>query len=70
MYFIYSIYNSKHDKFYVGQTVNLDDRIRLHNNHEFKHCYTSRFDGEWVLVCKEEVLTRQDALKREAVEEL
>ncbi|HVY68172.1 MAG TPA: GIY-YIG nuclease family protein [Patescibacteria group bacterium] len=64
MYCIYAIYNPKHNKFYIGQTKNLPERIRLHNNHVFPG-YTSRFDGEWQLIYHEEVGTRQEALKRE-----
>jgi putative endonuclease len=64
MYKVYVIYNKSADKFYIGQTVNLNDRIKLHNTKAF-NSYTSRFDGEWQLIYSEEVGTRQEALKRE-----
>ncbi len=64
MYFVYAIYNPKHRKIYIGQTVALQERIRLHNSHAFKS-YTSRFDGEWQLIYSEKVDTRQQALTRE-----
>lgn len=64
MYLIYAIFNPKHKKIYIGQTQDLAERIRLHNDHAFKG-YTSRFDGEWQLIYSERVGTRQQALIRE-----
>jgi len=64
MYCIYAIYNRKNKKIYIGQTADLDKRIELHNNKVFR-CYTSRFDGEWKLIYKEQVVTRHQALIRE-----
>lgn len=64
MYDVYTIYNLKNDKIYIGQTEDLQLRLDLHNKKTFKG-YTSRFDGEWQLIYREEVATRQEALKRE-----
>jgi len=63
--FVYAIYNKKHKKIYIGQTNNLDCRLKLHNNKTFKNCYTSRFDGTWELIYKEEEQDRKKALRRE-----
>jgi len=52
------------NKYYVGQTENVDRRLNQHNNHTFK-TYTSRFPGEWKLIHQESVATRSEALKRE-----
>lgn len=65
MFIVYAIYNKKHDKFYIGQTKSLDQRIKFHNDSTFRGCYTSRFDGEWELIYSEKVSTCQEALKRE-----
>jgi len=65
MYFIYAIYNSKYNKIYIGQTIDLEQRLRLHNEKEFKDSYTSRFDGKWELVYAEKAIDRKSALKRE-----
>lgn len=66
MYFVYSIYNRKHDKIYVGQTVNLEKRISEHNDYGNKtHKFTKSFDGGWILIYKEGVVSRSDALVRE-----
>ena len=64
MYTVYAIYNADANKFYIGQTVNLTERIQLHNAHLFKG-YTSQFKGEWKVIYSESVSTRSEALKRE-----
>ena len=64
MYTIYAIYNKSNNKFYIGQTVNLNERLKLHNKHVFAG-YTSRFNGEWTLIYQETVIDRTTALIRE-----
>jgi putative endonuclease len=64
MYKVYAIYNKSADKIYIGQTENLVERLRLHNEHALKG-YTARFQGEWMLIYEESVATRSEALKRE-----
>jgi len=63
-FYVYAIYNSKCDKIYIGQTKNLNERLKLHNEKIFKG-YTSKFEGSWIIIYKEEVDSRQEALKRE-----
>ena len=65
MFYVYALYNKKHGKIYIGQTENLEVRLRLHNSGEFKKSYTARLDGDWVLIYSEEALDRRVALKRE-----
>ena len=64
MYFVYAIYNPRHDKIYIGQTKDLEERLRMHNEHVLGG-YTSRFDGEWILVHHEEFEARKMMLLRE-----
>jgi len=64
MYYAYVIYNKKYDKFYIGQTRDLRERLELHNHHAFVG-YTSRFDGEWELIYSEKAPIRREALIRE-----
>lgn len=64
MYFVYVIYNKDSDKFYIGQTRNIRERLDLHNKGTFSG-YTSRFQGKWELIYKESAATRSEALKRE-----
>ena len=65
MYFVYVIFNKKHQKYYIGQTKDLINRLNFHNNGSFESSYTFRFDGEWQLVYKEELVDRKQALVRE-----
>jgi len=65
MFCVYAIYNKTYKKIYIGQTDNLKQRLNLHNQKIFKNCYTSRFDGEWILIYKEEYKTRKESLARE-----
>ncbi len=65
MYAVYAIYNVLNDKIYIGQTQDLDKRLALHNNKVFKNSYTSRFDGDWILIYYENVSDRLTALTRE-----
>ena len=65
MYYVYAIYNKKHNKIYVGQTCDLRKRLVEHSNHIFKNCFTSRYDGEWILIYSDEISDRSRVLQRE-----
>ncbi len=65
MFYVYAIYNRKHNKIYIGQTNDLISRLELHNNGKFKGSYTARFDGIWESIYNEEVEDRKAALVRE-----
>jgi len=61
MFWVYAIYNKKHNKIYIGETKNIEKRMELHNNCEFVNSYTSRFDGDWSLIYKESCKDRSQA---------
>ncbi len=65
MNYVYVIYNRQHHKSYIGETNNLEERLRAHNDHRFSISYTARFPGSWELVYCEEYTDRQEARKRE-----
>lgn len=65
MHWVYAIYNRKHQKLYIGETDDLEERLRAHNDHRFRTSYTARFDGSWELVYNEQATNRQEARKRE-----
>lgn len=65
MFSVYAIFNPKHKKLYIGQTKDLDNRLKLHQEGTFKNSYTSRFDGKWILVHKENFNMRKEAIIRE-----
>lgn len=64
MFFVYVIFNKSNNKIYIGQTGNLEDRIKEHNFKRGKH-FTARLSGEWRLIYKEELNSRREALLRE-----
>ncbi len=64
MFIVYAVYNRSAEKLYIGQTIDIKQRLVQHNTGAFKG-YTSRFQGEWELIYTEEVPTRTEALLRE-----
>ncbi|TAN32769.1 GIY-YIG nuclease family protein [Patescibacteria group bacterium] len=64
MYTVYAIYNQKNDKIYIGQTKDMAERLRLHNE-KILLGYTYRFDGNWKLIYSVQIENRQKALQRE-----
>ncbi|MFS8131242.1 MAG: GIY-YIG nuclease family protein [Candidatus Dojkabacteria bacterium] len=65
MFFVYILYNSTIDKFYIGYTSNLESRIQDHNSQGHKSKYTRKQIGEWEIVYKEEFSDKTTALRRE-----
>jgi putative endonuclease len=61
--FVYIIYNIEHDKFYIGQSYDVQKREAEHNLGLSK--YTARYSGGWKVVYVEEFLSRSEAMKRE-----
>lgn len=50
---------------YIGQSKDLDNRLKLHQERTFKNSYTSRFSGKWILIHKEDFKARKEAIIRE-----
>ena len=64
--FVYILQSESTGKIYIGQTENLDKRLRQHNDPECKlTLYTKRNKGPWTLLHSEEYPTRRDAMRRE-----
>jgi putative endonuclease len=62
MYFVYILYSITKNKYYVGSTSDLDERIKKHNTDH------RGFTGgalDWVIKFVEEYPDRPGALKRE-----
>ena len=62
MYFLYIIYSAKLDKYYVGSTANINERISKHNTN---HKGFTGTVNDWILKYYEEFSTKTEALKRE-----
>src|SRR3989338_3202720 len=61
---VYALHNKEANKTYVGQTHDLENRVKLHNEHVLGG-YTSRFSGEWQVIYCEYFETRKEAIRRE-----
>ena len=66
-YFVYVLQNIDRDKIYIGYTKNIDNRLKRHNKElpNKRKSYTSKNSGRWVLIYKEELVSLNDAVKRE-----
>ena len=65
-YSVYVLKSLSTKKFYIGQTANLQKRLREHNDPEcFSTLYTKQNLGPWHLIYKESYSTRKEAMQRE-----
>ena len=66
MYCAYAIKSDK-NKIYIGQTSNLEERLKRHNGFlkNKESSYTHKNGEIWKLIHKEEFLTRKEAVARE-----
>jgi len=66
MFTTYAIKNEK-DKIYIGQTADLENRLKRHNGilKNKSKSFTSKNKGNWILIYKEEFNTRKEAIQRE-----
>ncbi len=62
MYYVYILFSDKLNKYYVGYTSNIKDRLYKHNN---KHHGFSNSANDWILKYSEEYQSKSDAMKRE-----
>ncbi len=67
MAYVYAIYNREKDKIYIGSTTDLQKRIARHNGilKNKSTSFTSRNKGWWEIIYKEDLPTRESAIKRE-----
>ncbi|RZS94719.1 GIY-YIG nuclease family protein [Cecembia calidifontis] len=63
MYFVYILYSSKTDKFYIGSTDDLESRLKHHNYGATPS--TKSGAPNWRIVHKEILPDKSSALKRE-----
>ncbi|WP_430906462.1 GIY-YIG nuclease family protein [Maribacter sp. 2-571] len=61
MHYLYILYSKKADRYYVGETPELDNRLRLHNQHHFKKGFTKAAD-DWKIVLSKECGSKRPAV--------
>jgi len=64
MHFVYIIYSKKIDKYYVGETPDVANRLLQHNEHYFPTNFT-KSASDWKLFLKLNFETKEDAQKAE-----
>jgi len=62
MYTVYILYSEKIDRYYIGFSSNVQDRLRKHNNASKGFTNAGR---PWVIVYTEQFDIKQDAAARE-----
>ena len=62
MYYVYLLHSQKIDKYYIGQTNNLEDRLIRHNGNR---CRSTKNKGPWKLVGYKSCYTRYQAVQIE-----
>lgn len=67
MFTVYAIFSQSSGKIYIGQSRDLDTRLKQHNAADATNLgrFTKQNKGPWKLIHKEEFETRSEALIRE-----
>jgi len=61
MFYVYIIHSAKFDKYYIGHTDNIENRLWSHNN-SARITYTSKFRPWDLVVCFEAGESRKSAI--------
>ena len=61
MHYLYIIYSQNIDRYYVGETSNVADRLILHNSHHYSKSFT-KSASDWKIKLEFECLLKSDAL--------
>jgi putative endonuclease len=62
-FYVYILYSTSADTYYIGQTENIDDRLFRHKNSGSQY---TKFASDWEVVYKACFDNRNDAVKHES----
>ena len=62
MYFVYVLFSAMHKRTYVGQTNNLESRLRMHNSGRVR---STKAHVPWRIIHTKTFATRAEAMARE-----
>ena len=62
MHYLYLIESEKYDRYYIGQTNDLKDRVQRHNENRCKY---TKGKGPWELIGYKKFISRSEAVKEE-----
>ncbi|WP_317133053.1 GIY-YIG nuclease family protein [Flavobacterium ustbae] len=65
MHYLYILYSSSSQKFYIGETSNIDERTLKHNNHSYSNSFT-KIARDWEIVLSFICENRDEALYLES----
>ena len=61
MHFLYILYSSSIDKYYVGETPDLSIRVKQHNSHYFNKSFT-KAASDWKVALYLECASKEEAV--------
>jgi len=61
MHYLYIIYSSSLDKFYTGETTDIQERLHKHNQHTYQKAFTKAAD-DWEVKLQKRCQNKDDAL--------
>ncbi|NNT70684.1 GIY-YIG nuclease family protein [Flavobacterium sp. IMCC34852] len=64
MHFLYIIYSSSVNKFYVGETDEMDKRLLKHNKHLYEGSFT-KIAEDWKVILLFECISKDQAVRLE-----
>ncbi|HYC84723.1 MAG TPA: GIY-YIG nuclease family protein [Chryseosolibacter sp.] len=65
MFQVYILYSPSLDRYYIGQTENIDVRINWHKRKVFLRCFTARA-SDWHIFLTVDCISRKQAVNIEA----
>lgn len=65
IHFVYIIYSPSTDRFYIGETMDLEGRVIQHQTHQYSGGFTSLAD-DWAIILYFECSDRSQALNIES----
>ena len=61
MFYAYILYSEIRDKYYIGSTSNILERLKKHNTN---HSGFTGHTGDWIIVWKQIFENKSDAMKK------
>ena len=65
MFTAYILYSKTLNRYYIGHTANLEDRVARHLQKRSGFTKFTKRVGDWIIVYSEKLPTRTEAIKRE-----
>ncbi|QOG02782.1 GIY-YIG nuclease family protein [Flavobacterium sp. MDT1-60] len=61
MHYLYILYSDSSQKFYIGETNNIEERILKHQNHSYQNSFT-KIANDWRVLLTFDCLNREEAI--------